>query len=578
MDAGLTIRRARVVNAGVSRAEVERWLGRVEVESLGLAPDETFYVPRLRMRLAGGGGAPTAFMADHILAALRRLLAAADEGWRTRFAPDRPYRFASRARYHAWLVALWVKDGTAPAREAFRAATGHDTLAAWQRAALLRDGPDLVAAAARLAEIGAAARWIARFEPADLALAMRALDAAFALDLAVPAPVLAAAAIPAAEVERLADVVTALAARGNDWRGLPPAGRTLLLAAATIARAAVRPAGHVSALAPAIAAFAAAAGAAQPQSQPHSALPARAELQSVPPRRPAPIAAPPGRMPAATRAQAPVAPGRPRMTLVELAAAPAPRLEPRMRKRPAAALRPRISSEHPAPAAPETPALLLAPDAVFDTGFGGLLFLVNAFVALGLYPDFTRPRGAQLDPSPLWLADRIGRWRFGARYRRDPLAGWIAAHCAPGRLPDIWRAAPDWLAGFDRRLPLRVTTARRTTFWHRAGFPLEDRPARGRPRPKRRTARAPRPPGRLPAARDDRWATCLALYLDARLRRIAGGGLGLLALPARIAVRDLDLRASFRLDAYPIGLRLAGLDRDPGWQPAEGRALAFGFA
>src|SRR3954452_11052844 len=105
MDAGLTVRHARVVNAAASRPEVESWLGRIEIESLGLAPGETFYVPRLRMRLAGDGGdraEPAAWMADRILAALRRLLAAADDGWRTGFAPDRSYRFASRARYDAW--------------------------------------------------------------------------------------------------------------------------------------------------------------------------------------------------------------------------------------------------------------------------------------------------------------------------------------------------------------------------------------------------------------------------------------------------------------------------------------------
>jgi len=589
MDAGLTVRHARMVNAGVSRAELEGWLGRVEIESLGLAPGETFYVPRLRMRLAAGGGAPRAFIADHILAALRRLLAAADEGWRSGFAPDRPYRFASRARYHAWLVALWVKEGGVPAREAFRAATGHDTLAGWQRATLLRDGPALVAAAARLAELGAAARWIARFEPVDLALAARALDEAFALDLAAPpaasalppgataafAP--AANAVPEAQRAVLAENAAALTARGNDWRGLPQPGRALLLAAATLARAAIRPTGPFPALAPAIAAFAATAAAAPP-SPPRPALRPAVELPPLPARRPAAPAA--ARLRVSDRTDVPAAPPPrpPRIAAAEAAAAPAPRIEPPERRRTTCRQLPAFSRGGPAPAPAEAAPLLLAPDAVFDTSFGGLLFLINAFVALGLYPDFTRPRGARLEPSPLWLADRIGRWRFGARYRRDPLAAWIANHAAPGRLPEAWRAASHWLAGFARRsAPVRVTTARRTTLWHPDGFPLEDRPACGRRRPERRTAPAPRPPRRLPAARDARWAACLALYLDARLRRSAGGGLGLLALPARIEVRDLDLRGSFRLDSYPIGLRLAGLDRDPGWQPAEGRAIAFGF-
>jgi len=41
--------------------------------------------------------------------------------------------------------------------------------------------------------------------------------------------------------------------------------------------------------------------------------------------------------------------------------------------------------------------------------------------------------------------------------------------------------------------------------------------------------------------------------------------------------RDLDLSARFALDRHPIQLRIAGLDRNPGWQPAEGRSFAFVF-
>lgn len=83
---------------------------------------------------------------------------------------------------------------------------------------------------------------------------------------------------------------------------------------------------------------------------------------------------------------------------------------------------------------------------------------------------------------------------------------------------------------------------------------------------------------RLPRNPTDRWAACLALYLDARLRLLCGGGLSLLARPARIQVCDLDLKAVFALDHHPIELRIAGLDRNPGWSPAEGRAFAFVFA
>jgi hypothetical protein len=225
----------------------------------------------------------------------------------------------------------------------------------------------------------------------------------------------------------------------------------------------------------------------------------------------------------------------------------------------------------------------IAPDARFETGFGGLFFLLNAFISLGLYPDFTQPLGARLDPSPLWLADRIGRYWFGARYRGDPLATWIAVNATPGRLPGNWRAEPDWLTGFGTSAALRRALKRgRVTLWHPAGFPLVDE-AQGRAPRRRglaagfRCPRARTTPARLPSKPSDRWAACLALYLDARLRPSSGGGLSLLALPARVQTRDLDLSARFALDCYPIQLRIAGLDRDPGWQPAEGRTFAFVF-
>ncbi len=237
------------------------------------------------------------------------------------------------------------------------------------------------------------------------------------------------------------------------------------------------------------------------------------------------------------------------------------------------------------PAAPGKgePVPFLAPDAHFETGFGGLLFLLNAFVALGLYPDFTAPLGPRLAPSPLWLADRIGRHWFGAPWRRDPLAAWIAEHAASGRLPRAWHAEPDWLTDFaTAAAPCRTRRRGCVTLWHPAGFPLVDE--REGPRPPRRANRFRRPQSgrascarRLPSDPSDRWAACLAWYLDARLRLLCGDGLSLLAQPARIRIRDLDLTATFALDRHPIGLRIAGLDRDPGWSPAEGRAVAFVF-
>jgi len=607
--APLTVKRARVTGTSASRRHVEHWLASVAVDRLGLAEDEILYVPRLRMRVpahaeAGGGRIP-----DQILEALRAELAGADSGWGEGFVPGRAYRFTSRGRYFAWLVALLVKDGSAPARAAFAAATGEESLRQWQRAATLGDGPVFVAMVARLAEIGCAARWIARFEPADIALVRQSLERSFAVRLELmaeppprrthagtpPDPITAVPAPPA-----LREAIASLEAGGNDWRALPASAKAVLLAAVMLARKPSRSTAQAAELAAAVIRV----------SDP-------AEAQYVDPGQP--LQAPP---PAARKISGPALPtpsadAMPHEIGARLAGrrirsrpspAPAEDAPKGATRRPGQGDAP-IQARHipatrapaapphidPAPALAVSPAPgaarreqrltpFLPPDARFETGFGGLLFLVNAFIALGLYPDFTQPLGTRLDPSPLWLADRIGRFWFGARYRSDPLAGWIAGHAAPGELPSTWRAEPEWLVGFETPAAPRYAVRRgRATLWHPAGFPLSDeKQPRAPHRPSRlagfRRPRAARiAPVRLPAKPADRWAACLAFYLDARLRLLCGAGLSLLALPARIQTRDLDLSARFALDRHPIQLRIAGLDRNPGWQPAEGRTFAFVF-
>jgi hypothetical protein len=46
---------------------------------------------------------------------------------------------------------------------------------------------------------------------------------------------------------------------------------------------------------------------------------------------------------------------------------------------------------------------------------------------------------------------------------------------------------------------------------------------------------------------------------------------------ARVALTATHLDVTFALDALPIGVRLCGLDRDPGWIPAAGRVVSFHF-
>lgn len=48
--------------------------------------------------------------------------------------------------------------------------------------------------------------------------------------------------------------------------------------------------------------------------------------------------------------------------------------------------------------------------------------------------------------------------------------------------------------------------------------------------------------------------------------------------PAHVRVTATQLDVFFSLHTLPIEIRLAGLDRNPGWVPAAGRFIAFHFS
>ena len=48
--------------------------------------------------------------------------------------------------------------------------------------------------------------------------------------------------------------------------------------------------------------------------------------------------------------------------------------------------------------------------------------------------------------------------------------------------------------------------------------------------------------------------------------------------PARVIVDSETVAIHFALATHPLAVRLAGLDRDPGWLPEARRTLRFVFA
>ena len=79
------------------------------------------------------------------------------------------------------------------------------------------------------------------------------------------------------------------------------------------------------------------------------------------------------------------------------------------------------------------------------------------------------------------------------------------------------------------------------------------------------------------------WLHWLMPYVYARLQRALGLAETEDASPklckhdASIAMTTTNIRITLSLAELPIEIRIAGLDRDPGWVPAAGRFIAFHF-
>ena len=164
------------------------------------------------------------------------------------------------------------------------------------------------------------------------------------------------------------------------------------------------------------------------------------------------------------------------------------------------------------------------------TKWGGTLYLVNVAIALELYGGFTNPARPGL-ALPLWdFLALLGRRMIGEEFAEDPLFRLFA------------------------RLSVRA----------------EDEPPGAQFEP---------PSGeslsiwldRICHDVQARVAASLGLRDDCDLRALV------LNHYAKIETTSARVDAHFALAAHPIELRVAGLDRDPGWVPAGGRSIYFHY-
>ena len=253
-----------------------------------------------------------------------------------------------------------------------------------------------------------------------------------------------------------------------------------------------------------------------------------------------------------------------------------------------------------APAASAWPPPGPVTSAEIVTELGGLFHLVHLAQRLGLYADFTTPGKPGITLGVWDFVTLVGRSLLGCTgRRRDPVWRLLADLQArpyarpPGlgfRPPRVWRARPEWLEPFFADAPWRYCRSDgRLVLRHPYGFVVVDGPTElGRELRRYRVGRVvpdrdrrPEQSGRTPRGRD-RWVAHLAGFLRCRLAVALGVGparAARLALcrPARVSVTACRVDVVSDLVDLPIEVRLAAVDRDPGFVPAAGRALYFHF-
>ena len=258
-------------------------------------------------------------------------------------------------------------------------------------------------------------------------------------------------------------------------------------------------------------------------------------------------------------------------------------------------------------------------EAQIETVFGGIFYLINLGLFLNLYGDFTTPLQPGI-PLPLWdFVALLGRQLLGEKIQADPVWGLLAQLAgrseqeAPGKHfkpPESWHLPVEWLAPFAQEGVWQWSAGGgRLRVGHPEQFLVLDLPLdKGNPVQQLRQEtqaygdvqlrrRGPQRSGaerfsnlRAPTSRHGkmrpqikRWLGWLMPYVQARLKRALALS-DVDELPyvlcehsARILVTATHLDIILSLDELPVEIRIAGLDRDPGWVPAAGRFIAFHF-
>ena len=591
-----TVCRARLPEAGPrapSRIALQRWLAGIDLRRLGLPAEALVVVRQLRASPEALADPRRDPLADALRSAVRP---------------------AQQALVGAGVAVVWFADEAELLACLARDALGGTLAQRWWWPLLLGAAPTMALAQRRwaadaralpqalhglgLEPQGLGEAWLAMLGPTGRAALLEALAQAWPLCTAVRQCVEAAEAVHAATPERAAPSGPPCPAEGPapdavTPPSVPPNAVQVLLRLAAVLRVEPHRAAD-EALVPTLQAAERAPSLA-PWPRSHAAVAVEPPVAGRRLRRLAPTVTPARGAEAGNAgaqrgessalqpavASMPVAPAAPAAGAAATGMRPAPR---------AHAATDTIATAPLRLVAPSTPGLLGAEPAVsFHTCFGGVAFVLNAAIALGLYGDFTQPQRPGQPVSPWRLLHTAGRTAFGRAFSADPLALWLLARAGtatPAPLP--WQLDDAALQPFahDTRPWHAVAAPDTVRLWHAAGFMVAQHTAGrdvqalwgGLPRAQQVVVMHSTPRVWRPGLDTLLWPLLrarLALALGLPSGRAAAAVA--LALPARVQAGAHRLDLFFSLAALPLVVRLAGLDRDPGWLPAAGADIRFHF-
>jgi hypothetical protein len=241
----------------------------------------------------------------------------------------------------------------------------------------------------------------------------------------------------------------------------------------------------------------------------------------------------------------------PQLDVPKVGVMPTPRVERALVDAPGAAHRVRREPAAPSQVAePQSNDVAAPPPEVTRTGFGGVFYLANVALALELYDDFTGS-GRPALALPFWtFLSRAAEWLLRGEdreaFRADPVFAWLAARDGDSAasteldhtaVPVDWAAPEAWRAWAGPEVP---------------------------------------PVTPVTLASWDDWLDSAMPWLERRIERaLHGEPASILRQTAAIVRRPPRVSVHFALALHPIEVRLAGLDRDPGWIPAAGADLRF---